>query len=382
MRSSPTSRTIARLVSGRLPGVLDLRFRLRLPLRISVLTLETRTPKASSTARRISSFERGVDDEHVGALVHQRIRLLRDDGLLKDQRCSAHLSPSSSSAASSVASSALWSAPPASSSASNGLGVAAVRRPYGSGLFRNVVRHGLAILRLALLSSSPSSAEAVSEAPPLAAPLRPARRGAAAPTVSSATSSSSGAVATAGRPETSSDRGRAGKRVVGEDDPVAAEDVISRELGGVDEIDIGEIVEGALRHDVVTFEHDEDAAFEAERVDRRHGDLGLREREAKRSSSRRHAHRRTVREGAPQRELDHLLRRALGVAARLRAEGHAATRPVRRADRALAGPARPLLAEGLGAATADLRPGLGALGAGAPRRELGRDHLVDAGTFE
>ena len=52
--------TKARFVLGRLPGVLVRRLRVVLPLRLRVFTLSTFTPKASSTARRISIFvERG-----------------------------------------------------------------------------------------------------------------------------------------------------------------------------------------------------------------------------------------------------------------------------------------------------------------------------------
>src|SRR3546814_5483826 len=48
---SPSARvTIARLVSGRLPKEKFLRFRLRFPLRLSVFTLVTFTPKIASTA--------------------------------------------------------------------------------------------------------------------------------------------------------------------------------------------------------------------------------------------------------------------------------------------------------------------------------------------
>src|SRR5205085_4215726 len=45
--------TTARLVSDRLPNVGMRRLRLRLPLRLSVFTLVTRTAKISSTASRI-----------------------------------------------------------------------------------------------------------------------------------------------------------------------------------------------------------------------------------------------------------------------------------------------------------------------------------------
>ena len=50
MESSGWSVTMARLVSGRLPFTLVRRFRVALPLRLSVLTLVTRTLKACSTA--------------------------------------------------------------------------------------------------------------------------------------------------------------------------------------------------------------------------------------------------------------------------------------------------------------------------------------------
>src|SRR3546814_4366944 len=55
---SPSARvTIARLVSGRLPKEKFLRFRLRFPLRLSVFTLVTFTPKIASTASWISGLE-------------------------------------------------------------------------------------------------------------------------------------------------------------------------------------------------------------------------------------------------------------------------------------------------------------------------------------
>ena len=54
MESSGWSVTMARLVSGRLPFTLVRRLRVAFPLRLSVLTLVTRTLKACSTAWRTS----------------------------------------------------------------------------------------------------------------------------------------------------------------------------------------------------------------------------------------------------------------------------------------------------------------------------------------
>ena len=56
MRSPSARVTMARLVSGRLPKVPVRRLRLRLPLRLSVFTLVTLTPKIASTASRISGL--------------------------------------------------------------------------------------------------------------------------------------------------------------------------------------------------------------------------------------------------------------------------------------------------------------------------------------
>ncbi len=71
---------MARLVSGRVPTVPVRRLRLRLPLRLSVFTLATFTPKIASTAWRISILlASGCDDERVDAGVEQRVGLLGDD---------------------------------------------------------------------------------------------------------------------------------------------------------------------------------------------------------------------------------------------------------------------------------------------------------------
>ena len=83
-----------------------------------------------------------------------------------------------------------------------------------------------------------------------------------------------------------------------------------------------------------------------------------------------------VGERGSQRLADHLLGGPLAVAAGLRAEGDSATHPVRRADRTLAGAAHALLPERLGAAAGDLGTGLGGLGPGPCRCELGDDDLV------
>src|SRR4051812_4790738 len=56
MRSSGWSVTMARLVSARLPKVNERRLRLRLPLRFSVFTFNTRTLNARSTASWICGF--------------------------------------------------------------------------------------------------------------------------------------------------------------------------------------------------------------------------------------------------------------------------------------------------------------------------------------
>src|SRR5436190_24219118 len=56
MRSSGWSVTMARLVSARLPKVKEPRLRLRLPLRFSVFTFNTRTLNARSTASWICGF--------------------------------------------------------------------------------------------------------------------------------------------------------------------------------------------------------------------------------------------------------------------------------------------------------------------------------------
>jgi hypothetical protein len=77
-----------------------------------------------------------------------------------------------------------------------------------------------------------------------------------------------------------------------------------------------------------------------------------------------------------EREADHLLRGALGVAARLRPKGDSTAAEVRGADRALAGVAGALLTVGLGATTGDLAAGLRALGARPASGELGGDDLV------
>ena len=72
------------------------------------------------------------------------------------------------------------------------------------------------------------------------------------------------------------------------------------------------------------------------------------------------------------------LGRLLLVAARMRAEDHAAAGVVRCAARALAGAAGALLAVRLGAAAADLAARLGVVRAGPAAGELGRDRLVHA----
>ena len=79
---------------------------------------------------------------------------------------------------------------------------------------------------------------------------------------------------------------------------------------------------------------------------------------------------------AAQREADHLLGRALRVVAGLGTVRHTAAAPLRRADRALAGPAGALLAPRLGAAAAHLGARLGAVRARPLGGELRGDHLV------
>ena len=80
-----------------------------------------------------------------------------------------------------------------------------------------------------------------------------------------------------------------------------------------------------------------------------------------------------------QRQLHHLLRGLLAVAARFGAEGHAAARPLGRPARALAGTARALLPPRLLATAAHLGPGLRALRAGPGGGQLRRHHLVQHG---
>src|SRR5690606_32642081 len=88
---------------------------------------------------------------------------------------------------------------------------------------------------------------------------------------------------------------------------------------------------------------------------------------------------RPVREGTAQRGGLHLLRGALGVAARDRAVDHATAAPLRGPPGALPGPAGALLAPRLGTATAYLAAGLGLVRALPGGGELGHHHLVHQG---
>src|SRR5439155_10194940 len=84
----------------------------------------------------------------------------------------------------------------------------------------------------------------------------------------------------------------------------------------------------------------------------------------------------SVGQRATQRRALHLLVHAHRVVARLRPVRDAAAHPDRRADRAVPGPAGPLLAPRLLAATADLGPGLRRVGAATDGGEARHHDLV------
>ena len=86
-----------------------------------------------------------------------------------------------------------------------------------------------------------------------------------------------------------------------------------------------------------------------------------------------------VRERAPQRQLDHLAGRPLLISYAGWGRRNTTAGVMRGPGAALAGATCPLLLVRLGSPAGDLGPGLGALGAGPRRRQLGRDHLVHEG---
>ncbi len=316
---------MARLVLGREPTVLVLRFRARLAL--AVQRVDVLDPDPEGLLHGVADVDLGGvggDHEDVGAVLHEGVGLLRHDGTHQDLLGVLHDALPSAPSVPSPSASAVFGARLGGGLAwwlrGGGVGLA-WRRPWPAGAGGLLGRGGLG------------------------------RRGGGLPR----------------------------QRGVGEDDPVALDHVVGVELGALDGLDGAQVGEGPVGDAVLGGEHDEHAPLEAERGEGGHGVLGARGRERPLVDDRHLALGGAVREGGVQGEADHLLRGALVVRPGLRTEGHATARPLRGTDRSLASPARPLLTEGLGAAAADLGPGAGRLGAGPGRGQLGRDDLVEHG---
>ena len=164
-----------------------------------------------------------------------------------------------------------------------------------------------------------------------------------------------------------------------EHDPVVAQDVVGVELAGLDQLHLGKVAERPGDGGVEALDDHEHTPVQPERGERRLGVLRLRCAEPPVVDDDDLAAGGAVRQRRAQRQLDHLLRSALDVRARLRAEGDAAAGELRRPRRPLAGVARALLPVRLGAAAADLAARLRAVGAGPAVGQLRRDDLVHHG---
>ena len=167
-----------------------------------------------------------------------------------------------------------------------------------------------------------------------------------------------------------------GSVVLGEDDPVVAQDVVGVELAGGDQLHLGDVAEAERGRGVVATDDHEHPTLDAERAERGDGVLGPWGVPTPGVDDEHLALAGAVRQRRAQCELDHLLRGSLDVAARLGAHRDTATRVVRRPDRTLTSVAGALLAVWLGAAAAHLAAGLRAGRAGPAGGELGRDDLV------
>ena len=171
-----------------------------------------------------------------------------------------------------------------------------------------------------------------------------------------------------GRPRTSS------SAPLGEDDVVGDQHVVGVELVGVEEVHRSDVAQ-ALPASARRRARPPRARACARTRPASSGDGGLGRRRVALDQAADHvdpAVAGPVGEGAAQGGGLHLLRRPLGVVARLRAVDDATAGELRRAGRALAGPAGALLAVRLAATTADLAAGLGACACPGGRRPAGR----------
>src|ERR1035437_1031098 len=166
------------------------------------------------------------------------------------------------------------------------------------------------------------------------------------------------------------------ERVAGHQHRVRGEQVAHREVGGEDDAHLGQVAGAALEQLVVRAEDDEHARSRLDGAQQLDDGAGARYVELETAENRDVAVLRLGRERAAQGEAALLARHLLAVAARRRPEDHTAPRPLRRADRSLAGAPSALLAPRLLATAAHLGAGLGVMGALAGVGELAEQRLV------
>src|ERR1035437_10956829 len=152
------------------------------------------------------------------------------------------------------------------------------------------------------------------------------------------------------------------ERVAGHQHRVRGEQVAHREVGGEDDAHLGQVAGAALEQLVVRAEDDEHARSRLDGAQQLDDGAGARYVELETAENRDVAVLRLGRERAAQGEAALLARHLLAVAARRRPEDHTAPRPLRRADRSLAGAPSALLAPRLFSTAAPPGAGLWVLG--------------------